>query len=106
MDLYWRHRSAMDKLPSLEFIGILYAEHPYLRPEEIDSIARHRMEMRHILFQTNTSRKLWRLAISTITMSWENIVRMLDALELERLRMQLKLRGKIGTINKARFDHK
>lgn len=92
------------RMPSLEFIGVLHTEHPYLDLEEIADILCHRIQMRHYFPDKYKSEALARGDEYLADKMEEYREDMLDAIEKERLKRHRARREKIGTITKSWFD--
>ena len=86
------------KLPSREFVAVMLIEHPYFGPREAADMIRHRMEMRHFFPDKYKTPALARGDIYYPDEMEEYREDMLDAIELERLRLQRATRHKIGII--------
>lgn len=92
------------KLPSMEFVGVMILEHPYL---SLDDIVRHlklRMKIRHSRPDMYKSQALASGEIYLPDMYEEFKEELLDSEQLERLRKQRARRERIGTITSCKWD--
>jgi hypothetical protein len=92
------------RMPTMDFVGILFMEHPYFGPHEIGNILRHRLEMRHYFPGKFKSAALARGDIYYPDETEEYRQDMLDAVEKEKLKRQRARRERVGTITSTHWD--